>query len=401
MSQQGSNDDSALLLALVAIVVGAVVFAIWYFFGQQLLSLVRWIRYGEMLLVSSVLGGGHIYTDPVYGDQIPLRDLKQFMSNVDTQDLLPEHIGLFTRATLNVLKWPMMAIIGCFAIWSIFRGPGTKFRRKFDLDGMIAEQAKVFPVIRPFVNFNPSKQPYRVPGTPVPAELPLFAEALSPEEWIAYNVIPMPDGVLDEQAAHNAFIKQLGRRWKGISSMRDHEKIIFAACALKSVRKRDEADDLLNEAAVCWTDKHGWVATSSLKNKVEKILRNAKITKPIYMKACQHAYVKTAMLRALQYARSEGGVLASGQFVWMRAHDRELWYPLNNLGRRSFHAEAMGVMAHFQMEKAMERPIPMPQVSSAVNSLKSYIDSHQPIVIPKLDYKGAKKRSGVMKPVGS
>lgn len=392
------NDDSGLLLLLVTVLVGAVLFAIWYFFGQEILSLIRWIRYGELIVLSTVLGEGHIYYDPVFDTEIDYGGLLEFMSSLFTSDLSPDQVGLFTRATMDIYRWPFAVIITLFMIWSVFKGPGTKFHRQMNLDSFIAEQAKVFPVIKPFVSFDPRKQPFRVPGSPVPAELPLFAEALAPEEWIAYNMIPMPDGEMDEQAAHNAFVKQLGRRWRGLSALNAHERAIFAACALKSQRKRKEADELLDQMAACWESKKGWVPTSALKSKVDRILKDAKITKPVYMLANQHAYVKTAILRALQYARSEGGVMASGQFTWLRGHDRGLWYPLNNLGRRSFHAECMGVMAHFQVEKSMERPIPMPQVASAVASLKSYIDDNQPIVIPKLDYKGS-KRSGIMKPV--
>ncbi|MCF6342365.1 MAG: hypothetical protein L3J31_06125, partial [Bacteroidales bacterium] len=71
----------------------------------------------------------------------------------------------------------------------------------------------------PFVTFNPSEQPPRPPGAPVPAELPAFAEALGPEEWIAYNKIPIPDGILNEAITTKAFTKQLGRRWQGIKTI--------------------------------------------------------------------------------------------------------------------------------------------------------------------------------------
>ena len=109
--------------------------------------------------------------------------------------------------------------------------------------------------------------------------------------------------------------------------------------------------------------------------------------------ANRHAYVTTAMLRALQYARSEGGVMAPAQFVWMRAHDRLLWYPLNNLGRQSFHTEAMGAMAHFKSERLTQRPIPTPKVDYAVESISDYMQSIDARPIPELNYDGSKKRA--------
>ena len=68
------------------------------------------------------------------------------------------------------------------------------------------------------------------------------------------------------------------------------------------------------------------------------------------------------MVRALWYARSEGGVLAPAQFLWLRGHDRALWYPLNNLGRKSFHIEAMGAMCQYKAEKRVSRPIPKGEI---------------------------------------
>ena len=72
------------------------------------------------------------------------------------------------------------------------------------------------------------------------------------------------------------------------------------------------------------------------------------------------------MLRALLTAREEGGVLSPSQFVWLRGYDRNLWYPLNNLGRQSCHMEAIGAMAHFRIERRAQRPIPKPKVQDTL-----------------------------------
>jgi len=58
------------------------------------------------------------------------------------------------------------------------------------LEAVIRDQAKTFKVIRPFIKFNPNHLTARPIGAPVPVDLPMFAEALSPEEWIAINEIP-------------------------------------------------------------------------------------------------------------------------------------------------------------------------------------------------------------------
>ncbi len=396
-----SQDDSPVLLALLILVIGGAAFAIWYFFSAELMSGLRWLRYGEFSLIALIFGENYTHVDAAFGQEISARDLLDFMGSAHKDDLETAHMGLFTRATMDLYKWPFAFFMVLMAIWSVFRGPGALYHRTMGLDDLIVEQAKTFPVIKPFVKYNPNNEPFRVPGAPVPAELPRFSEALSPEEFIAHSMIPMPDGQLDEIAAKNVFVQQLGRRWKGIGSLNAHERVLFAIFALKSSRKRKEADDLLNNLALCWHPKKGLIISGAVKAQTNKILKDAKLTKAVYLEANRHAYVKTAMLRALQYARSKGGVMASASFVWLRGHDRDLWYPLNNLGRRSFHAEAMGVMSHFAAEKMMDRAIPMPQVASAVQSLGDYLVKNDPIVIPKLDYRGAKATRGIMKPAGS
>ena len=106
-----------------------------------------------------------------------------------------------------------------------------------------------------------------------------------------------------------------------------------------------------------------------------------KITQRI---AAEHAYRTTAILGVLKWARTMGGVLASAQFLWLRATDRGLWYPLNNLGRRSFHVEGSGAMAHFMAEQNAKKPLPIPRVDTAITAINQFLSDPQkrPIPIP-------------------
>ena len=112
----------------------------------------------------------------------------------------------------------------------------------------------------------------------------------------------------------------------------------------------------------------------------------------------QHAFETTALMKGLAFARSEGGVLSPSQFLWLRAHDRTLWYPLNNMGRQSFHIEALGAMAHFKAERLTQRPIPVPKVGDSVSTIIEYMASDRARPIPALDYSKSKKK-GVKKAV--
>jgi len=279
-----------------------------------------------------------------------------------------------------------------FGTWALFRGPGSEHRTTFDLNGLIKKQSNIFSIIKPFVDFNPSDLPTRAPGADVPAELPPFSEALSPEEWVVYNEIPVIENKIDEEAAGKAFTAQLGGRWKGYKNLSPYKQVMLAAFCLKASRKRVDSDVIMGRLAECWSYKKGLKIPSSLLREARSVLANQKISATVLKKCNEHAWETTALMRALVTAREEGGVLAPAQFVWLRAHERALWYPLNNLGRQSLHMEAIGAMAHFKFEKMSRRPVPRPKIEDAVKSLKDYVESSKMRVLPQLDYSNSKKR---------
>ena len=153
---------------------------------------------------------------------------------------------------------------------------------------------------------------------------------------------------------------------------------------------------MLGKLAQCWSEKNGLKIERQLLREARSVLSNGNMSASTLKKCNEHAWETTALMRALTTAREEGGVMAPAQFVWLRAHDRALWYPLNNLGRQSLHMEAIGATAHFKAEKMAQRPIPRPKVSDSVKSLSEYIESPRARALPQLDYSGSKKR-GVKK----
>lgn len=363
----------------------------WRYNADEVRNIVRWIRYSEMWIISWFIGPDYKFT---YGGRAyNWHDTFDLIKQIPKQSLRYEHLAVISAMAIKPLKLLYLALCAIGAYWCLFRAPGTHYRSKLDLEGLIRRQAQNFSVIAPFIKFNPSQQPPRPPGSPVPAELPLFAEALGPEEWLAYNSIPAPDGKIDEAAAAAAFEKQLGERWAGPQSLKPYQQILLAAFMLKAARKRSEADDMLGRLALCWSERGLRLGRDrSLLREARRILRDKNIAEKTLKQVNRHAYVTTALLRALHFARNEGGVLAPAQFLWLRGHDRALWYPLNNLGRQSFHTEALGAMAHFKAERMTQRPIPVPKVTDAVQTLKEHMTSRQARPIPPLDYSQSRKK---------
>lgn len=368
----------------------------WHYFSVETRDIIRWVRYGEMWVLSLVIPKD--YTVVVNGVEANWWQGFQDTTKWQPEQLSYEHLSYFIVLALEPFKYVFVGIIGLFAVWAQISGPNTHNRTNFTIESLLTRQTVNFPVISPFSSFDPSTQPPRAPGSPVPADLPLFAEALGPEEWLAYNEIPAPDGTIDEKAAMNCFKKQLIGRWKGAKALLPHQQVLLAAFCLKASRKRKEADQMLARIAVCWTFKGGLNLKKDKKlvAEAQKVLGNKKLAGKVLASCNRHAFVTTALLRGLQTAREEGGVMAPAEFVWLRAHDRTLWYPLNNLGRQSFHMESLGAMSHFRAEKITQRPIPVPKLADALDTITEYMSSSLARPIPPLDYTHSKKR-GVKK----
>lgn len=319
----------------------------------------------------------------------------KFAATVQPEQVTNDHIKVVTYVALSSIKYLLTAVLLYFFFWAVFKGPTSYFRRGLGYDGLIAEQSKTFKIIAPFIKFNPNKTQNRAPGSPVPAVLPLFAEALSPEEWVALNEVPVKDGQVHRAAAERAFTKQLGARWQGPFKLAPELQILLAAFCLKAARKRDESDDMLGRLAMCWDFEKGLRLRKDWKllGQARKILRDTKLSGSTLSKCNRHAYVTTAMIRALNTARSEGGVLAPAQFVWLRGHNRALWYPLNNLGRQAFHLEALGAMSHYRAEKQIDRPIIRPRMTDAVDGLIEFFKNPLFVKpIPSVDTSMVKRR---------
>lgn len=384
--------------AMILVILVVCFYVVYRMYTPEILNALRWIRYGEMWFISLFTPDSYTVT-MTSGDEVNLKEWMRSVANIPTERIDFNLIVAISAVSLIPFKWITIIVLTIMAIWAYTKGPGTHYNTVFNLNSFITHQAKVFKVISPFVRFNPSDMPPRAPGSPVPAELPLFAEALGPEEWIAYNQIPVPDGKLDQHETFNAFAKQLGPRWKGVQKIKPYQQILLASFCLKASRDRGTSDEMLGRLTACWSHDKGLQLSKdpSLLKQARKILKNKEKSHGVLKKMAQHAWQTTAMLRALATAREEGGVLSPSQFVWLRGHDRNLWYALNNLGRQSSHAEALGAMAHYRIEKRAKRPIPKPKVQEAVQSLTEYMDSLDARPIPTLDYSESKNKRGIKK----
>ena len=110
------------------------------------------------------------------------------------------------------------------------------------------------------------------------------------------------------------------------------------------------------------------------------LLGDGELVTPALAIANRHAYPHTALMELLNQARLRGGVLAPGQFAWLKLVDRPLWYALHSLGFetegfvRYCHpnprVEALGARDHWAVERLAGEPVIEPNMDRAIEALR-------------------------------
>lgn len=399
----GKDTDPLWMLLLLLSLPILFVWVVWSFYKPEILEALRWVRLVELApftlfskqasacfswLRQAQVGETIIPTTATYQAALACYgpDMLRSMPNADAlhyYNLTSKSIAAISRFTGSYIRWIVLAVCAYFAYYALFKSPKNDFKTRHNLESLIRTQAKMWPVISPIVNFNPSKHSARSPGSTLPDKIPLFSEPLSPEEWLSYHRISITNNIPDREQVRGALLRQLGPRWQGFDGLPPYILALLAAFALKGVQKREESDELLGRLAMCWSKEKGFQPSGEVMAEVRKILKDPQIGGKAAAVAQKYAYRTTAVMGVLKWARYMGGVLASAHFLWMRGVDRELWYALNNLGRRSFHTEGAGAIAHYMAEEHAQKALPIPRLETAIVTINQYLAANQPKIPPR------------------
>lgn len=371
------DTDQGMTMILLILVVMGVVWLFWYFFRTEIVEAMRAVRLFELWVI------GHFANKVVMPDGTTAtpQSLAAWLRSNSAQNLSWDEMVAVSKIIVpQFVRYPTAIFLVVLAAIGYKFAPRRKLRRVHTLEDLINVQAAAWPVIAPITKLNPATGPQRTVGDAVPVRLPPFAEALTPEEFVAFHHIPVERRMIDREAAARAFTRQLGPRWQGWNKLPLHYQALGAVLTIKGARKRNDADELLGELAMAWDPKTGLQPSAKLRAKIKSILNDPKMGADSAKVMASHAFAVPGMFRLLIWARERGGVLAPATFLWLRAVDRNLWYPLNNAGRRTFNPEAAGAAAHYYAEKFLKRPLMMPKVNAAVDALAAYIkESDTPI----------------------
>ncbi|MDD2859491.1 MAG: hypothetical protein PHT60_15040 [Acidiphilium sp.] len=374
-TQQNSLEEAGLTLLFMVILIGGFTVFAWMkahgAISEGVLTLLR----GELWLASlwthDVDQARHAMADAVPGTV---------------------KLGQLVRACAfvgRVYRIPTALLLGGLGGIAIWRAPGERFSEVMDFERLMAIQAVNFPSIAAFVK---RRHGLILPGHDRVRQADF---ALHLGEWIGANARDSA-GHYDQIAAHGALVTQLGEPWRDLDHALPQIRAMFAVFALHLGREREAARDLLGTlsqslAAVSLEEGAADPATNpgpaqpltfttEATDAVNGVLHRTEIVEPALGVMRFYAFSTTAMMGLLMQARAKAGVLAPGQFAFLKLVDRPLWYALHSLGfpltennygpQPNARIEALGARAHWEAERAVGQPLPRPRVEAALAAIK-------------------------------
>lgn len=362
--QKSGSDNQEFVWLAVMIVVGGIVWAIWTFARDIVVRAAFALDLVQVTIVSLFMGlgeRGHAYRDYMLGT---------FDGRYDPNHVSWAALVEISTAVGMTMRWPLTLLILAMAVITIYKMKGSGFSRKFSLVGgkgkgpsLALYQAQEWKSTLPSALFNPNEDD------------PKQAPAKTPPEWLRDGGIALDEKQgLDRDAAERAFQEQLGDPWPGLDKAPTHVRVMAVLCALKAKRDK-EMIRVRDEISIAYTTKPG-SADRIAEKLIAPYVKDPKIRKAIDKYASKHAYTTTALYRLLMWGRRKGGVFGCGEFRWLKPIDRTLWYGLNNCGRRAYHIEGAGIVAHYMVEFLGAKPRPTPAVERAVEGLEEYLQTH-------------------------
>jgi intracellular multiplication protein IcmP len=326
----GSDDYTGFSLILICVGLGILGWAGWKLWHAQISTAALLIAHWEIQLIAffterfSQADIGVQRANPAF---VQFNDLVRLYRNIGTEFL-----------------YPAMALVLALGALCLVRAGNARFTRAFDLDRLMAEQARTSRSTAAFVRRG-LKLAGIGAGDPRPTD-----PALHVPDWIARYATR--DGQFDEANARRELVHQLGVEWRGRAEATPPVRCMLAVFALQGIQRREEATrllGLLSEGLPVAGDAggDGPAAPLAFDPKTLAIADRALTELNVAAWALEimdaHHFTAPGLMSVLNAARLRSGVLAPAQFAFLKLVDRRLWYALHALG---FEADAPLTHSH-------------------------------------------------------
>ena len=329
--------------------------ALWFAFHAQITAaLIAWKR-AELGLVGVFTSG--------------YADLDEALRHADPGRFAVSHVYRMFDLVGRTMRTPAALALAALGAAALFWTPSRRFRGRLTPDDVFRMQPPRLRSAGAFVE-RAHTQGMVEPRDGRPRQTDF---ALHGAEWLRRFAWGLSG--LREDRGRRELARQLGPVWEGVEAAPCHARVLFAAFALHAARRRDAAALFLGDV-VCTLPPSADKGETPIAVSPEVVqIADAFLKDPEVVGACRdiadrHAFTSTALMGVLQHARDRSGVLAPAQLSWLKLVDRHLWYALHNVGMPTPYAEARGSRAHWDAERALGEPIPVPHVDQAMEGLR-------------------------------
>ena len=372
------NPDSEFTGAVTVLVIVLIVVGLWFLYKPGFVYAAFALTWPP-LKVLDLLG----WTGP-RGTQALTVIQDTFAGRIDPWGIPFEVIKNIRIGVGERTKWMFAAGIAILAGVVAFKMRGGGYSSKFDLNSLIHFQTLEWKVTAVSAAFKPDTAPAQLDP------------AMRPSDWVrekkAWRKREGNEmGGLDLDVVRRELEEQVGPTWRGLEpSHPTYVKaliVIFGLHHKNTMTTLNPKDKVFKERITVSLDLRGKISQIYAANlhdprskdvdaKVEALIAPYLADKKL-MASCEKrmkdfGYLHTALVHLLTEARRAGGVLASAEFLWLKHVDRTLWYGLNNAGRRAFHTEGAGIIAHYQAERVSGHALVEPHVAEAVMGMETY-----------------------------
>lgn len=357
--QQGGSSDNSMAPVWITILVFITIYIVWKEAHQYIVSAVFYVNILQAKLVHLVSGNQELQNEIFY------------MQTADPSSVDFDNLMEYTRRVGNYVRYPIVGILVILAIVLYRSNITLRFRKTYTMKSLRIQEQYNWPAIMPVIKED-------LVNTDL--DVGPWASAMTPMEFARkYDLLKKNDGLINSQTpglemtaaikrgdAKRIFTLQLGAYWQGFDKCSPHAAAIAGVFMARMNQDRDGARkilDTINKTFVLGKPDFS-VATPYIKKYMN--------TEAVQEIEHRHAYLLAVIASLLEEGRKDG-VIASAEFLWLKAIDRRLWYMLNCVGRQTPYAEVGGPFAHWKAEKEIGRPTKLPMIDEAIKALEQAV----------------------------
>lgn len=364
MSQQPQNptDQTASFFWYIALLTVAVILA-WIFGKQYLVPPFFYLREAELYMLMLAFKAWNFVANylPLHPvDLTPYQNMFKFMLNTDVEKVTSVHLEFISKTIGDYYRYLFAVIFIVLAYFAGFRHRSGRFANSYSMKTLRKHEVENWPQITPVVARDLVKEKLDQ-GTWAMSKLPLdfcrehkLLKVVTRQEKKCWSIV--------HGTAERVFVMQMGPMWESAERLPIHIRALFVIFVARINNDKTLSWNLLEQIA-----KSSGGSQLDF-NGIDALLASYSEHKAVQWVLKRHAYVYTVMATLLEMSRAEG-VLASAEFLWLKAVDRRLWYVLNMVGRATPFVESAGIYAHWLAEKKLQRALCTPVVNEAVKAL--------------------------------